>query len=189
MIVKKKSQKPKKPKQIIIYKEDLESDEEEKIEVIQKVKRGKGRPKKKKIIEYVDEAGNKIENQKKASQTIINHDNIPENPSQKDIKIMELQSRLAELEQISGKKIRATNKNQPDKRQTKARTKKQIEQTRRLVELNKLRKMERDKKKQEENRETQKDNIKQVITELKNLKPVKQQEQEIKKPITPIYEM
>ena len=101
------------------------------------------------------------------------------------MKIIELETRLTELSQISNKNIRGTKKNgKPDQRQIKPRSEKQIAQAKRLVELNKLKRIERQKVKDDENKKTQKTAVKEVITELSNVKKeTDKKEQEIKQKI------
>ena len=171
-------------KQIILYREDLE-EHEDPPEIIVK-SRAKGRPKKKKIIKYVDELGNEIKENKKedATQVIIPLPGKNKELTEKDLKIIELETRLTELSQISNKNIRGTKKGKPDQRQIKPRSEKQIEQARRLVEMNKFKRLEKQKLKDEETKSNQKEAVKQVISELSNTQKENQKkEQEIKNKI------
>jgi hypothetical protein len=140
--------------------------------VIVKQKKGKGRPKKKEppIVQYVDNDGDTVdEDDGDVSQVIINKPK-KEKLSAKDLKMLELQQKIAELEAVSGKKIRGTKKGAVDKRQTKAPTEKQLEARRKFVENNKLRNEAKKQKKQEEQKIKNKENVKDVIDELAELK-------------------
>lgn len=171
VIVKTRNKGKKPKKQIVIYKEDLEDEEDDKPEIIVKSK-NRGRPKKKQIIKYIDQDGNEIEpdNKENAKEVVIPLPSKDKELSEKDLKIIELETRLTELSQISNKNIRGTKKGKPDQRQIKPRTEKQIAQAKRLVEMNKLKRIERQKVKDDENKKTQKTAVKEVIVELSNVK-------------------
>ena len=165
--IKKHTKKPK--KKIIIYKEDIESSEDE-VEVIYK-NRKKGRPKSNKIIKYKNDKNEIVEDKLDADKLEIDLSHTKE-LNAKEIKLLKLQEKLTELETISGKKIRATRKGEVDKRQTTKRTQKQIEATERLVLANK---MKREAKLKEKTKET----VEQTIKELSSkAKEVHQQKQE-----------
>ena len=165
--IKKHTKKPK--KKIIIYKEDIESSEDE-VEVIYK-NRKKGRPKSNKIIKYKNDKNEIVEDKLDADKLEIDLSHTKE-LNAKEIKLLKLQEKLTELETISGKKIRATRKGEVDKRQTTKRTQKQIEATERLVLSNK---MKREAKLKEKTKET----VEQTIKELSSkAKEVHQQKQE-----------
>ena len=177
---KNKGTRPK--KQIVIYKEDLE-EYEDKPEIIVK-SRTKGRPKKKKIIKYVDEFGNEVANKEEANEVVLPLPGKQKELSEKDLKIIELETRLTELSNLSNKNIRGTKKGKPDQRQIKPRSEKQIAQAKRLVEMNKLKRLEKQKTKDEELKQTQKSAVKEVITELSNVKKeAEKKEEEIKQKI------
>lgn len=184
----------KKPAKVIeIAWEDIKAqyesseDEAPKI-VIKKANKKVGRPKSKKIIKYVDSDGDEVDDKMKANKTIIN---APDNKplSEKELKILELQEKIVEMEAMSGKKIRATKKNAVDKRQTKARTPAQIAASKKLVELNKLRKAEKEKQKAEKKKEDNKDLVENTLSELASLKAhalkVKKQKEEAEKAKAP----
>ena len=183
-----KTRKKKAKKQIIIYKEDLEDEDDDKPEIIVKSKI-RGRPKIKKIIKYVDKNGNEIDDKKNATDVILPLPSQHKDLSEKDIKIIELETRLHELSQISNKTIRATKKNKPDQRQIKPRSDKQIAQAKKLVELNKMKRQEKQNIKDAHLKDTQKNAVKLVISELSNVKvdnekksnEIKQQVQQDKK--------
>lgn len=146
----------KKPRKIVIYKEDLEEEEEE-FEIVQKQKKA-GRPKKPKIVKYMDKNNNETDDRLKSEQVIIDTSHTKE-LSEKELKILKLEERLAELEAVSGKKLRGTKKGNPDKRQVKPRTQKQIEASERLVAFNKA-------KREAKLKDNTKSAVKEIITEL-----------------------
>jgi hypothetical protein len=188
VILKSRNKGKKAKKQIIIYKEDLEDEDDDKPEIIVKSKI-RGRPKNKQIIKYVDKNGNEIDNKKNATDVILPLPSQHKDLSEKDIKIIELETRLHELSQISNKTIRATKKNKPDQRQIKPRSDKQIAQAKKLVELNKMKRQEKQNIKDAHLKDTQKNAVKLVISELSNVKvdnekksnEIKQQVQQEKK--------
>jgi len=140
-------------------------------QVIVKQKKGKGRPKKKQpIVEYVNKNDEiQSEDDGDIEQVIINKPK-KEKLSKKDLKMLELQEKILELETVSGKKIRGTKKGNIDKRQTKPATEKQIAARKKFVEDNRLRREAQKKKKEEEKKLQNKDNVKDVINELAELK-------------------
>jgi len=178
IIVKKK---PKKKKPLVVYMSESESDEEQKVIVKPKPKRG--RPKnssKKAVVEYVDKDGNKTDNRNKSKKTIINHP-VDKPLTASEIKLIELEQKLAELEAVSGKKILSTKKGKIDKRQTKAPTEKQIAQRKKFVEDNKLRALKRKEEKEAKKKEQSKEDVKAVVDELTKMKKEKMKQIEIDK--------
>jgi len=155
-VKKRHNKKPK--KKIIIYKEDIESSDEE-VEVIYKNKKA-GRPKQNKIIKYKNDKNEDVDDKLDADKVEIDLSHTKE-LNAKQIKLLKLQEKITELETVSGKKIRATRKNEVDRRQTSKRSQKQIEATERLILSNKL-------KREEKLKETTKDLVNQTITELSN---------------------
>jgi hypothetical protein len=163
-----RSEKPKKTKPIVVYYEDI-VETPKPAKVVIKKKRGKGRPKKEQLIEYVNEEGEQVDDKMDASQTIINAPK-DETYSKKDLEMIELQKKIMELEAVSGKKIRATKRGKVDGRQTKAPTEKQLEARKKFVEANKARHAKRKLDKEEENKLSNKQNVKEVIQELTEIK-------------------
>lgn len=167
IIIKKRNLRSK-PKPIIIYEEDLYGETQPQ-EIIVK-KKTKGRPKKPKpIVEYVNEHGETIDKDDSPEQIIINKPK-KEKLSAKDLKMLQLQEKILELETVSGKTIRGTKKGKIDKRQTKPATEKQLAARKKFVENNKLRNDAKKLKKLEENKIAKKDDVKIVIDELQELK-------------------
>ena len=174
--IKKHTKKPK--KKIIIYKEDIESSEDE-VEVIYK-NRKKGRPKSNKIIKYKNDKNEIVEDKLDADKLEIDLSHTKE-LNAKEIKLLKLQEKLTELETISGKKIRATRKGEVDKRQTTKRTQKQIEATERLVLSNKM-------KREAKLKEKTKEMVNQTINELSSkAKEVQKQTPEPVQQVKPMY--
>jgi len=174
VIIKKSRSKTKKniTSPIVLYMEDLmQEDCIPKQKVIVKTKKGKGRPKKKEqIVQYVNkECELEDEDNDNVEQIVINKPK-KEKLSKKDLKMLELQQKILELETVSGKRIRGTKKLTVDKRQTKQPTEKQIQARKKFVADNKLRAEERKRKKQEEQKISSKENVKDVIDELAELK-------------------
>ena len=158
-----------KPTPIVVYYEDL-VEQEEKPKVIVKTKRSRGRPKSK-IIEYVDEDGNPVgKKTKEVKQTIINHPEPEKELSEKDLKLIQLQERITELEAVSGKKILGTKKGKIDQRSVKPPTEKQIQARKKFVEMNKARALKRKQDKEAKKQEENKSNVKDVINELAEIK-------------------
>ena len=190
---------------LVLYMEDLVPAMPPQ-QVVVKQKRGKGRPKTKKeppIVQYVNKNDEvQSEDDGDIQQVVINKPK-KERLSKKDLKMMELQAKIVELEAVSGKKIRGTKKGNVDKRQTKAPTEKQLAQRKKFVEDNKLRREKKRKEQEEEKKSQDKDNVKIVVQELAELKKknqeqkqqimkeleekklVEQQEKEKSKPINP----
>ena len=174
-IIIKKSRSTKKQKitkPIVVYMEDLvEQNLLPTQEIVVKQKKGKGRPKKAKpVVEYVTK-DNEIQSDDDSNveQIIINKPK-KEKFSKKDLKMLELQEKIIELETVSGKKIRGTKKYTVDKRSTKPPTEKQQAQRKKFVEDNRLRREAKKKEKEEQTKIKTKDNVKDVINELSELK-------------------
>ena len=157
---------------IVLYMEDLVPAIPQQ-QVVIKTKKGKGRPKTKKevpIVQYVNKNDEiQSEDDGDINQVIINKPK-KEKLSAKDLKMMELQQKIVELEAVSGKKIRGTKKGAVDKRNVKPPTEKQIAQRKKFVEDNRLRREAKNKKKEEEKKLKDKDNVKVVVEELAELK-------------------
>jgi hypothetical protein len=167
-------------KPIVIYMEDLiEQDVIPQQKVIVKQKKGKGRPKKKlPVVQYVTKDEEVVnEDDGDVEQVIINKPK-KEKLSAKDLKMIELQEKIVELEAVSGKKIRATRKGTVDKRSTKQPTEKQLAARKKFVEANKLRALEKKKKKEEDEKLKNKENVKQVVGELAEMKKQNQIQKE-----------
>ena len=174
-IIIKKSRSTKKQnitKPIVLYMEDLvDNGVMPQQQVVVKQKKGKGRPKKPTpLVQYVNKNDEiQDEDDGDVNQVIINKPQ-KQKLSAKDLKMLELQQKIVELEAVSGKKIRGTKKGAVDKRNVKPPTEKQLAQRKKFVEDNRLRREAKNKKKEEEKKLKDKDNVKIVVNELAELK-------------------
>ena len=131
VVIKTRKRGPKK-RVVTVYKEDIPADP---IEIVQKVRRKPGRPKKP-VVEVVTDVGE--------PDVIVFQKPTKVKMTAKELKQMELETRLLELQAVSGNVNLKMNKaGKVDGRQSKVRTKKQLEATARLLELNKLRRMKK----------------------------------------------
>jgi len=164
LVIKTKKKGPKK-KQVIVYREDIPV---EPIQIVEKVKRKPGRPKKP-VVEVVKETDE--------PDVIVFQKPSKVKMTAKELKQMELETRLLELQAVSGNaNLKMNRKGKVDGRQSKDRTQKQIEATKRLVEMNKLRRM---KKKEDEKQEIlgeQQEVVKNIIGALNQNKVKKVEE-------------
>ena len=120
-------------KQVIVYREDLPV---EPIEIVEKVRRPAGRPKKKELVKIVKEENEPdcvvFEKPSKVTMTA------------RELKKMELEVRLLELQGVSGNSnLKLNRKGKVDGRMVKVRTEKQIQATKNLVEMNKMKRLKR----------------------------------------------
>jgi len=153
-------------KQVVIYREDLPV---EPIEIVEKVKRPAGRPKKKELVKIIKEENEPdcvvFEKPSKVTMTA------------RELKKMELEIRLLELQGVSGNSnLKLNRKGKVDGRMVKIRTEKQIQATKNLVEANKLRRM---KKKEDERQEVlgeQQEVVKNILGTLAQNKVAKVEE-------------
>jgi hypothetical protein len=159
-----------KPKPIIIYEEDLYG-ETEPTQIIVKKKPTKGRPKKKtQLIEYINDNGEVVDKDDINTKQIVINKPEKQKLSAKDLKMIELQQQILQLETVSNKKIRGTRKGQIDKRQTTAPTEKQINARKKFVENNRLRNEAKKAEKLKQSNLSKKEDVKLVVGELQELK-------------------
>ena len=182
VVLKSRTSGPKK-RIVYIYKDDII---EEPVEIVEKIKRKAGRPKKNKMVKYVDADGNEVKNRNDSKEVIIKVGGQKDIPiTEKELKVLKLEERLAELESISGKKVLVTKKKQIDKRQSKVRSEKQIAAAERLVALNKQRRLDKLKSTEEVKSKTA---VKAVLNELaETSKKQKVKTDEKKKIETDVY--
>jgi len=165
VLLKSRKKGPRK-KQVVIYREDLPV---EPIEIVEKVKRPAGRPKKKELVKIIKEENEPdcvvFEKPSKVTMTA------------RELKKMELEIRLLELQGVSGNSnLKLNRKGKVDGRMVKIRTEKQIQATKNLVEANKLRRM---KKKEDERQEVlgeQQEVVKNILGTLAQNKVAKVEE-------------
>ena len=165
VVLKTRKKGPKK-KQIIVYREDIPA---EPIEIVEKVRRKPGRPKKP-VVEVVKEPGEEdvIVFQKPTKVVKM---------TAKELRKMELETRLLELQAVSGNaNLKMNREGKVDGRQSKVRTPAQIAATTRLVEANKLRRMKKRADEKDELMSEQKDVVKNIIGALNQTKVKKVEE-------------
>ena len=129
--MKSKRKGPNKVKQVIVYKEDLPQQE---IQIVEKTRRPRGRPKSKQLVNVIKEPEEPdviaFERPTKVKMTA------------KELKKMELEVRLLELQSVSGNaNLKLNKKGKVDGRQSKQRTQKQLDATARLIEMNKMKRL------------------------------------------------
>ena len=170
IVVLKNRLKPTQKKKIIVYREDIQEDKPIEIEV--KSKRGRGRPKAQPVIEQVNQE-EKIEIERFVK---------PKEPTEKELKKLELQNKLLETEQIAGRKLRLNKKGKVDGRMVRERSEAQINATKKMLEAKKI---QREIKKREQSSQHLieiDDSVKQMIASLSK---AKQQVQQEIKPVPP----
>jgi len=162
VLIKRGRKKKKEP--IVVY---LSSSEEEEQEVI--VKRKKGRPKGSKAkcsIKYLDDNGVEQSSRNKSKRTIIEHADPDRKLTAKEVKLLDLEQKLAEMEAITGKKLLSTKKGKVDQRTLKKPTEKQLAARKKFVENNAARRMKKKIEKDNEQKKLTKDSVKVVVEEL-----------------------
>jgi hypothetical protein len=164
VIIQSKTKQKSKP--IVVYLEDIMPQDEEP-KVIVKTKRSKGRPKSKKIVEYVDKDGLPLDKKtKECKQTVINHGDVEKPLTDKEMELIKLQERIVELEAVSGKTILSTKKGKIDKRCTKPPSEKQLAARKKFAEAAKARHAKKRADKEAKKQAETKDNVKVVVSEL-----------------------
>ena len=161
VVIKTRKKGPKK-RVVTVYKEDIPVDP---IQIVEKVKRKPGRPKKP-VVEVVTEPNEE--------DCIVFQKPSKVKMTAKELKQMELETRLLELQAVSGNaNIKMNTKGKVDGRQSKVRTKKQIEATARLVEMNKLKRMKKKDGEKQEILGEQQEVVKNIIGALNQNKVAK----------------
>jgi hypothetical protein len=95
----------------------------------------------------------------------------------RELKQMELETRLLELQAVSGNaNLKMNRKGKVDGRQSKVRTQKQIDATARLVEMNKMKRLKKKADEKDELMSEQKDVVKNIIGALNQTKVKKVEE-------------
>lgn len=151
------------PKKVVVYEEDMP----EKKVVIVKKSHKRGRPKETIKVEVPDFVDPKQSTKQHTKRVRFEEDCIvvprpqdgDKQPTQRELKRMELDARFVEMEAIAGKKLKQTVKGKVDGRCKAQRTDRQIAASRALVEHNRLR---REEKKMKQNKEL----VSGVINEL-----------------------
>jgi hypothetical protein len=165
VLLKSRKKGPKK-KQVIVYREDLPV---EPIEIVEKVKRPAGRPKKKELVKIVKEENEPdcvvFEKPSKVTMTA------------RELKKMELEVRLLELQGVSGNSnLKLNRKGKVDGRMVKVRTAKQIQATKNLVEMNKMKRLRKKENEKQEILGEQQEVVKNILGTLAQNKVAKIEE-------------
>ena len=165
VLLKSRKKGPKK-KQVIVYREDLPV---EPIEIVEKVKRPAGRPKKKELVKIVKELDEPdcvvFEKPSKVTMTA------------RELKKMELEVRLLELQGVSGNSnLKLNRKGKVDGRMVKVRTAKQIQATKNLVEMNKMKRLRKKENEKQEILGEQQEVVKNILGTLAQNKVAKIEE-------------
>jgi|TARA_R110000824_G_scaffold280186_1_gene468261 hypothetical protein len=152
-----KTKKKGPPKRVItIYKEDIEPDQ---VVIREKIKRKAGRPKSQKPIEVIEDDGEEM--------VLVPKPHPQKELTRKQLKELELHTKLAELQLVSGNdKLKLNKKGQIDKRMVKTRTAKQLQATKNLIELNKARREAKKQKDKKEILDEQKGVVHNIINSL-----------------------
>ena len=154
VIMKSKKKGPNKVKQVVVYREDVPQQE---IQIVEKTRRARGRPKSKQLVNVIKE---------EAEPDVIAFERPTKvKMTAKELKKMELEVRLLELQSVSGNSnLKLNKKGKVDGRQSKQRTQKQLDATARLVEANKLKRMKKASDLKEELMSEQKAVVNNIIT-------------------------
>ena len=145
-----------------VYKEDIPQDP---IQIVEKVRRKPGRPRTK-PVQVVKEEG--------LPEVIVFERPTEVKITAKQLRAMELETRLLELQAVSGnQKLELNRRGGVDGRQSKVRTPAQIAATQRLVEMNKLKRMKKADDAKQELLDGQKDVVKNIIGALNQNKVAK----------------
>ena len=122
VLIKRGRKKKKEP--IVVYLSSSESDEPE---IIVKKKRGRPKASKNKCsVKYVDDNGVEHDSRNKAKKTIIEHTDPDRKLTAKEVKLLDLEQKLAEMEAVTGKKLLSTKNGKVDQRTVKKPTKKPL---------------------------------------------------------------
>ena len=117
---------------ITFYREDIKV---EPMIIREKVLRGRGRPKKQKDVEIIKDSDDE-------DVVIVPKPSPQKELTRKQLKGLELHTKLAELQLISGNpSLKLTKRGAVDKRMVKSRTPAQIQATKNLIELNKMKRL------------------------------------------------
>ena len=156
VIMKSKKKGPNKIKKVTVYREDVPQQE---IQIVEKTRRPRGRPKNKQLVNVIKEAeepdGIAFERPTKVKATA------------KELKKMELEVRLLDLQSVSGNaNLKSNKKGKMYGKQSKQRRQKQLDATARLVAANKLKRMTKASDLKEELLSEQKSVVNNIISSL-----------------------
>ena len=156
VIMKSKKKGPNKIKKVTVYREDVPQQE---IQIVEKTRRPRGRPKSKQLVNVIKE---------KAESDVVAFERPTKvKATAMQLKAMELEVRLLELQSVSGNaNLKLNRKGQADGRQSKQRSQKQLDATARLVAANKLKRMKKASDLKEDLLNEQKAAVNNIITSL-----------------------
>lgn len=164
VVIKTRKKGPRK-RVVTVYKEDLPVDP---FQIVEKVRRKAGRPKKP-VVEVIKEQDEE--------DCIVFQKPTKIKLTTKELKQMELETRLLELQAVSGNSnLKMNRRGKVDGRQSKVRTQKQLDATAKLVEMNKLRRMKKKDDEKQELLDEQKHVVKNIIGALNQNKVKKVEE-------------
>jgi hypothetical protein len=164
-----------KKRRVVVYKEDIPRDE---ITIVEK-SRTKGRPAKGPKITRVQDGEPEPVTQV-GPDVIQYHRPSPQvELTAKQLKHLELAQQFATLEQAAGRKLRQTTKGKVDKRCIVERTPKQILSAKRLVDANKLRRLEKQIAERAKTATTVREVIGELATASRTAEVVEVQEEEV----------
>jgi len=166
VVILKSKRRPTQKKQIVIYKEDLEEDFDKPIEVITKTRR-RGRPKKTEVIQEINES-EKIEIERPVAPV--------KEPTEKEIRKLELQEKLLQAEAMMGKKARLNKSGEIDGRMVKTRTEAQRKATEKMLLARKVQREIKAREKAEKDKEAIDESVKQMVSSLSKAKAQVQKE-------------
>ena len=166
VVILKSKRRPPKKKTIILYKEDLEEDFDKPIEVITKTRR-RGRPRKTEVIQEINQS-EKIEIERPIQP--VNE------PTEREIKKLELQEKLLQAEAMMGKKARLNKKGDVDGRMVKKRTEAQKKATEKMLLARKVQREIKAREKAEKDKEAIDESVKKMISSLSKAKAQVQKE-------------
>jgi len=166
VVILKSKRRPPKKKTIILYREDLEPDFDKPIEVITKTRR-RGRPRKTEVIQEINES-EKIEIERPVAPV--------KEPTEREIKKLELQEKLLQAEAMMGKKARLNKKGDVDGRMVKKRTEAQKKATEKMLLARKVQREIKAREKAEKDKEAIDESVKKMISSLSKAKKEVQKE-------------
>ena len=158
-----------KKKPIVVYLSESEEEEPQKVVIKKKKGRKKG-TKDRCSVKYLDAEGNEHDSRNKANKTVIEHTEPERKMTMKELKLIALEEKMAEMEAITGKKLLSTKKGKVDQRTVKKPTDKQLAARAKFVEDNAKRRLAKKMEKENNAKKLAKDSVKVVVDELVSTK-------------------
>ena len=158
-----------KTKVITIYKEDIKV---EPLIIREKIRRPRGRPKQQKQIEILQDSEDD-------DVVVVPKPHPQKELTRKQLKELELHTKLSELQLISGNPaLKLTKRGNVDKRMVKTRTPAQLKATQNLIELNKMKRMKKKEDLQNQILDEQKHVVSNIINSLNQTTVTEQKQSE-----------